>query len=295
MISPADRVLKSFCPKSAPFKLDIWLTWRQAKCNFEHRLLPVEAAKVDDSKNFWWRDMDFFEPILRALIGGASAAAKGIATDSISSSYDALKSWMTTNDSDLSVEEVEAWIEEGKPIEEIVRRLALEDYDDDEDLSQIVKALLDGIDELKEERPEFSGELTMPLPAVLNEQQAVALVKKYPIGPAVSRLVVSTREISAAFSKSADGTNTTEMTSIVEQANIWRAQADPDLNPEMLVISAAPPPHFISPKSFWTQVTNEAAQRGPRMLVALLLAMPIEAWTSYGAIAYGKLEREHQV
>lgn len=237
--------------------------------------------------------MDTFLPILTAVVGGASAGLKGVASDAVSSAYAALKGRLKDIGADAPIKEVEAAIEQGAQLQDVVKMLARDQFpEDDERLDAIIKDLCAKLDVLKAENPAVVAKIALPLPVTLSTEEKVALVKGFPIGPALRLGLLSIDRFSLAMASATSAENPAGAKRIVTNANELRVMADPALPEASICISGAPHPAFTAMPDYWYLVGEEAAQRGPRMTAALLLSCPIPAWIAYGAEAFDLLSRE---
>lgn len=108
-------------------------------------------------------------------------------------------------------------------------------------------------------------------PSPLESSADAHLLHAFPRGPLVPVYLIK-RQLKAAYAASIDPT---EAHAVISDANALRREADPE-DPAVTVISLAnlPPPLSVRPTAFWEAAFGEACLHGPRMLAALLHAVP---------------------
>jgi hypothetical protein len=71
---------------------------------------------------------------------------------------------------------------------------------------------------------------------------------------------------------------------VIQQANVFRAEADPETDhPTFINRINLPDPEVVGTLEFWFRAFNEARLNGPRMVAALLLAVPPDQFPATAA------------
>lgn len=237
---------------------------------------------------------EFALAISTALIGGASAAVKGITTDAIQAAYTALKSRLIAVKPDVPVQEIENAIAQGEPLEQVYSKLSRARLDpDDQDLKRLVAKLCAELDRLKSDLPKAAGDVTLPLPAILEEDDKIGLVQGLPIGPSVRGRFFSADKFSVAMERAMSAEAPLRSRIVVDRANALRRAADPDLPEESICLNDLPSlVGTTGLADFWYIAADQAGRRGPRMVASLLLVAPMSVWYDYGAQAFSSLTSE---
>jgi hypothetical protein len=96
------------------------------------------------------------------------------------------------------------------------------------------------------------------------------ILHEYPVGPMVDGSLVPIGLIEAF----AEFVDISESLQVIDEANAFRKQADPNENGAITIKKInLPHPSRNSPKEFWLQAFAQARLHGPRMLAALLLSV----------------------
>lgn len=112
-----------------------------------------------------------------------------------------------------------------------------------------------------------------------NYDRKVALIRTYPIGPAISLTEVSQEVIDAIC----ESLTAQQFVDLSVQINRLRRDADPELSPRQILIpNGALPNPDLGLENYAHRLLANVFVRGPRMIVAFLASLPATIWSSHG-------------
>ncbi len=135
-----------------------------------------------------------------------------------------------------------------------------------------------GIDLRRYKQQSEFKESDIPLP-LLPSNLKTEVIKKYPLGPALPSTMLDVHSMCSLLAKSL---TETESKLAIINANKLRLNTDPKWPEESLILQDLPSPFHSGLMTYWFEVIEQSCIRGPRMVIALLLSLPLGVWEKYG-------------
>ena len=115
--------------------------------------------------------MELFLPILSALIGGAAAAANGVANDAVKRLYERAKTYLAEKFDEKTLAVVEVDPRSEGSVELLASRLRQSPAISDPELQMLAKELGNAVHELKKSDKKAAALIVVPLPLIMTKEE----------------------------------------------------------------------------------------------------------------------------